>query len=111
MKDESEIYREAMELWGWELQAGVLAEECCELAKATLKLIRYKNIYPAHPNREELENFVEEMADVQIMLNQFLNEYLDYGDRLLYHELKKRKLERVAQWIERDKISVVDEKR
>lgn len=103
MKDEFEIYHEAMNLWGFELQAGVLAEECCELGKATLKLIRFINTWNDESNGELLENFIEEMVDVQIMINQFYHAFLDSDDKLRFLDFKNKKLRRVSEWIERDK--------
>ena len=83
------------EHYGKEAQHRQLAEECAELAQASLKCIR--NNY----DEKSLEHLIEEMADVQIMMGQCieLNE-LDVYEVLVKIE---EKLERQIKRIEKEK--------
>lgn len=59
------LYKKAFSKWGMELQLNQLMEECAELIVATNKVIRkYKT------DSNVWRNFVEEIADVEIMLEQ-----------------------------------------
>lgn len=55
------VYRRAVELWGQQFQAQMLAEECGELVAAMSQYLR---------GRASTEKVVEETADVHIMLAQ-----------------------------------------
>lgn len=57
------LYIDAVRKWGMPLQMGMLMEECAELIKATNKVMR-KN------NDQTWLDFAEEMADVEIMIEQ-----------------------------------------
>ena len=61
------IFRQSLEKYGKEPQCRQLMEECAELIKATNKMLRYAD-RPAEP--EYYANLVEEIADVEIMLEQ-----------------------------------------
>ena len=76
-----------------ELLAG-LAEECCELGQAALKLRRvYDRTNPTPENTENaIKRFHEEVADVQLYLDQ-----IDWS-RITVDEIKEEKLQR---WEER----------
>lgn len=54
-------------IYGLDKQLLILAEECCELGQAALKLIRY----PFDPTRKT--NIYEELADVKIMVDQIIH--------------------------------------
>ncbi len=56
------IYEKAVKQFGYESQLGMLQEECAELIVAVSKVERRKS--------GALENLAEEMADVQIMIEQ-----------------------------------------
>jgi NTP pyrophosphatase (non-canonical NTP hydrolase) len=80
-----------------ELLAG-LAEECCELAQAALKLRRCydgTNPTPADPDNQ-YEHFLEEIGDVELYLDQlFINraaveDYKEYKLKRWEERLKKR---------------------
>ena len=64
------LYNNAMALWGEEAQLRMLTEECSELIQVCMKLMR--------PNLDDLslqlhrDNFIEELVDVSIMLEQFM---------------------------------------
>ena len=55
------IYKQAIDEWGIELQLGMMIEECSELTRAIIRFWRYP---------KELGNLIEEIADVKIMIRQ-----------------------------------------
>ena len=57
------IFEKAIDKWGEQFQLNMVAEECCELAKASLKVNRKLNGYT-------MEQVIDEMVDVYIMLGQ-----------------------------------------
>jgi len=57
------LYERSWSLWGAQSQYAMLAEECCELAKAALKRSRIVN------GSSEMQ-LIEEIADVEIMIDQ-----------------------------------------
>ncbi len=63
-----ELFKRAIEKWGRQPQIDMAIEECAELILALHKLTKRKS----HPNQitERLDNVCEELADVQIMINQ-----------------------------------------
>lgn len=79
-----------------------LAEECCELAQAALKLRRWidgKN--PTPLSVEELINAVhEELADVFLCLDT-LNPYLKHNDSPTYEKISNISDEKLARWVKR----------
>lgn len=74
----------AVETYGKEAQTDMMIEEMSELTKALLKHRR-------NPSAETLENIKEEMADVQIMLDQMR---MIYGDNSGYRAEKLLRLAR-----------------
>lgn len=85
-----QLYDKALELWGSEAQALMLAEESCELAVAIHHLVRYGG-------GTELDAVAEEIADVQIMIEQLLFALPAlYGD---VESARRRKLERLERRI------------
>ena len=62
MKKRKSIYAQALELWGIKAQKNQLIEECLELVLATRKTIKHDRTYSP--------NFIEELCDVTIMINQ-----------------------------------------
>jgi len=67
--EQEEIYQKAISKWGYKAQLVMLMEECAELIQASSKMLRYFG----QENKDPfwLCNFVEEMADVEIMIEQF----------------------------------------
>lgn len=63
---------EIADTYGIEKQSDIAIEKMAELTKALLKMRRVK--YPPEEAIKEIENIVEELADVQIMILQL--EYL-----------------------------------
>lgn len=68
-RDEKEIFGRLLVKFGLEHQLVVLAEECCELAQCSTKLLRFKD----YPNA--VENLKNEMTDVLIILAQIAHAY------------------------------------
>lgn len=60
MMTKEEIYKAAIKRWGRLSQIEMIVEECSELIQAIQKQKRYGNI----------ENVIEEIADVEIMCEQ-----------------------------------------
>ncbi len=59
--DKEDIYKLSIEKWGRELQILMGIEEMAELTQALIKNLR---------GRENRDNIIEEMADVEIMMGQ-----------------------------------------
>lgn len=59
------IYKQALEKWGLESQLGMVQEECGEVVVAVNKLFR-----SGIDDAERRLNLCEELADVQVMINQ-----------------------------------------
>lgn len=55
------LYQEAVKLWGFDSQVQMMIEEMAELTTALCHVLRAKG---------SIENVVEEIADVEIMLEQ-----------------------------------------
>lgn len=81
------IYRKAVELWGVDFQLNMVAEECCELAKAVLKLRR-------KVNGSSLFEVISEIADIEIMLEQlpFILEKMKLGE-FVTHDIFRKDIE------------------
>ena len=71
-KSVSEINKENGRYYGYEAQSNQLVEECAELIQAVNKYRRARGAGQETKNGEQvaLNNLVEEMADVEIMLEQ-----------------------------------------
>ena len=73
------------DLYGWFHQSLKLIEEMAELTVATIKLL-------LHIRTSKMwENYVEELADVQIMLHQLI--YLSHKEREV-EEIMQKKIQR-----------------
>lgn len=94
MKDENtEKCEKILRHYGAEKQRKVLAEECAELIQAIMKLER-------KPDQEAWAHFIEEMADVEIMLEQMKIDLSakDFGRFLITTSRKlNRQLDRIAK--------------
>lgn len=64
------ILNRAIDTYGEEAQMDMCIEEMSELTKAILKLRRYQNAHEGNCTEVLLDNIVEEVADVEIMLEQ-----------------------------------------
>lgn len=90
-EQEREIEIAAINTYGIESQVDMMIEETSELTKALLKARRYKN---ADAKLERLfDNICEELADVEIMLDQMK---ILYGKDAVA-EWKETKLKRLAE--------------
>ena len=78
---------------GISTQEDMMIEECSELTKALLKLRRYHNssLYVKREKDDLIKAIKEEIADVQIMLDQMK---LIYGSTEKEEEYKIRRLEK-----------------
>ncbi len=83
------IYRKALDKWGILAQILMFFEETAELQKAICKKERGKGTQIA---------IIEELADVEIMLEQMKFVYDRGGE--FFREAKRRKLERLSNMVE-----------
>ncbi len=83
--NESQLYELAIKTWGVTAQEGMFVEEIGEVLQALNKMHRTKS-------GDKVLNFIEEMADLEIMLNQmkclYPSEY--------FNKIKKDKLTKLA---------------
>jgi len=86
---EDRLYSEALSKWGIDTQKNMLVEECSELIKAVMKLRRKRN-------SESLIEFLEELIDVEITINQVKIFY----DKGLLQTIKTQKLEKLQKLLE-----------
>lgn len=82
-----ELYKRAMSLFGFESQLSVLGEESSELA---VDIFKYQN------KKATISKLLEEVADVEIMIEQMR---LYFGDSVI-DEIKNAKLQRFASFLE-----------
>ena len=78
-----EVYEKAIELWGKDFQILMLIEECAELQQALIHRLR---------GRKEEGEIVEELADVQIMIEQ---NRLIFDTENSFDDVKHKKLVRL----------------
>ena len=71
-----------------------LAEECSELTKASLKLIRANNGETPLPQPIAWDALIEELADTQVMLDLIVNGMLTPGERDDVERIYDEKLSR-----------------
>ncbi len=64
-RERKKLYKQTIQKWGIASQLGMLMEECAELIQATHKVIRL-----GEKKESVWQGLVEEMADVEIMLEQ-----------------------------------------
>lgn len=89
------ILDKAIEKFG-ELQLVKASEECCELAQALNK--HYCNMLSNYPIINSKTNIIEEIADVEIMIEQ-VKKILEIKEEDL-EEIKNQKLERLERALE-----------
>ena len=61
-----EVFEMALEVWGWEIQSLVFAEECADVTKEIMKI--HRDIFFQKPL--DLTKLIEEMADLKLMFDQ-----------------------------------------
>ena len=96
-----QLYKKARDKWG-DLQILLLFEEMAELQKALIKNMRYLTskhnlLWPSHKTKVENMRFeiIEELADVQIMLEQMT---LIFGEKEVAAAIEK-KIERLEELV------------
>jgi hypothetical protein len=74
IKEEEDLFKQAWTKWGSIPQMMMLVEECSELQKAVLKALRKLDYISSDISKDaEIEaSIVEEIADVQIMIDQLV---------------------------------------
>jgi len=92
--EKEELYRKAVEKWGRDNQMLIAIEEASELQKAVIKFMRYRTLI-------YLPDIAEEMADMEIMLEQ-LKLMLNNGDEV--GAKKEEKLKRLEHLISGDVV-------
>ena len=85
---ETEILNQAIRQWGAESQVYMLLEEIGELQQAVCKLRR-------NNSQGTFENFVEELADVELMIDQMKVLYLITPEVAVVREQKLERLEKM----------------
>ena len=91
MNDKKNIYRAAISVWGKDAQENQAIEEMAELTQAINKMRR-------QPSPEHLDNLKEELADVQIMLDQLkLIHRISDEDLRVYEEQKLQRLQTILE--------------
>jgi len=100
--NKEDIYQDARNAFGTDLQMIILAEECSELSKATLKLVRF-GIEP-WDNSDLIGKLAEEIADVRLMIEQA--EYM-FAIKEEVKKIEKEKLERLEDRIRRHNDEVL----
>ena len=96
--NKDEIYREAIDTWGPDMQIDMCVEEMAELIQALNKYKRGKG---------DLNNIAEEIADVSIMLEQMAMVFNCHNQSVSY---KKFKLARLKNTLNGLKVGKVHEK-
>lgn len=92
-----ERMKEIIEKYGEEYMLRQLAEECTELAQAALKLIRAKRRETPKRETEAMEGFLEEIADVNIMLDAVCLDMLGEAESLFIAAMEMRKEKRMYE--------------
>ena len=85
--DEKLLYNDAYSKWGMRDQLDMVQEECAELIQAVSKVKRSETFHIT-------DNFIEEIADVKIMLAQM--EFV-FGIRDEVEKVRKYKIERLRK--------------
>jgi len=89
--DPEELYREAIEKWGEEAQVGMFIEEIGEALTALNKISRNTNGLP-------VIDFVGELADLSIMIEQML---IIYDGEGYFNTIRTEKLQRLQRRLEK----------
>ena len=93
--NKEQVFKKALEDWGWEIQSLVLVEEMAEVTKEIIKI--HRKIYFQKPL--DLTKFVKEMADLKLMFDQIRYDFTEDEQDLFQREYGE-KLTRARQWLE-----------
>ena len=102
--DAGEILLDALEHYGERAQVDMILEEMAELSKALLKLRRAQK-FREPGQRLLMEDVAEEIADVQIVLDQMKMLYP------MWDGFRRKKLQRLEERIEKERQADADEGR
>lgn len=95
---ELELYPKAMKLWGFKGQCLMMIEETSELQTSILHLFReYKN-KTSEQTKQNFEQYIKEIVDVEIVLNCLKINLCDY-DKQFFEEYKTKRLRRLDDLI------------
>ncbi len=103
MEDEEKrmIIQKALEAFGLDHQIDKMIEELGELLQATIKLrqaTRNGKISPEDAKSSKyFENFIEELADVDVLRDQIVYAFDMEGRDSLFHEIKRKKFSRLLK--------------
>ena len=88
--------------YGLSKQQRQLSEECAELIQSTSKYMRYSETSPASSNMDwkYLQDVCEEIADVEVMLEQM--KYLLHINSDCIEKIKENKINRQIERIEQE---------
>ena len=91
--EKEQIYKKAIIAWGIHAQLDMAVEECAELIKAIQKRKRITDMPML------VDSILEEMADVEIMLEQLkvIYDYSDIVSKSRFEQLKEFKLKRLLE--------------
>ena len=95
--DDERIMQQAIETYGVQAQCDVAIEEMAELTKAIMKIRRVADDY--EKTQAALDNLLEEIADVDIMIDQLK---IMWGQKQV-EEYRRKKLERLERRLEGDR--------
>ena len=95
--DDERIMQQAIETYGVQAQCDVAIEEMAELTKAIVKIRRVADDY--EKTQAALENLLEEIADVDIMIDQMK---IMWGPKQV-EEYRRKKLERLDRRLQDDR--------
>lgn len=94
-----ELYRKAQAIWGKQVQEDIAIEELSELTKAIVKLRRYGRL-------TDWSNLIEEIADVEIMIEQLkIMHNIPEENVEAHRKVKLSKLEKLILKHEAEKVS------
>jgi NTP pyrophosphatase (non-canonical NTP hydrolase) len=99
-RESKKLYKEAIEKWGLSLQFGMLIEECAELIQAVNKVLR-----KGDSDVDTWHNLAEEMADVEIMIEQLKTVINWQNLEFLVSTAKHNKLLRLKSLLEEKEVT------
>lgn len=103
LEKRNEVYLKAIKKWGAKAQLEMAQEEATELALSIRKEIRRND-------EESFGNLVEEIADMEIMIEQINLMYNDLGFRQMVDSQKAFKISRLLKRLDEDSFeSLVNE--
>lgn len=104
LEKRNEAYLKAIKKWGAKAQLEMAQEEATELALAIRKEIR-KN------NEASFSNLVEEVADMEIMIEQIHLMYKDLGFRQMVDSQKAFKINRLLKRLDEGSFEALENER